>query len=345
MPLPTYPFEHRGYWYEPEIVPETAALNDEAYFTKLADMGDWFSLPVFRQRPLPFTVPAAGRRTWLVFADDRGVGARAAEALAADHEVVTVTAGSRYERRVDGSFVLDPADEEGYTALLTELRTQDRLPDRVLYCWPLRRRAEQPHRLDRDAQLAEQEAVLFPVLRFAQALDALSVERPLTFTAVTEDVFDVTGAEDLDVHAATVGGACLVLQQTYGHIASRVVDLSADTDTDRRVAQLLAEIRHDTADLFSAYRSGKRYVRGYEPVRVEADAPGPPGCARAAPTWSSAGWRASARWSPSTSCATEAAACCSWRSRTSPPRTSGTPGWPSTPRTTRSPPGCARPAS
>lgn len=277
VPLPTYPFEHRGYWYEPEIVPEAAGLDDEAYFTKLPDMGDWFSLPVFKQRPLPYTVPATGRRTWLVFADERGVGAGAAAALAADDEVVTVTAGSRYERREDGSFVLDPADEEGYTALLTELRSHDRLPDAVLYCWPLRRRAGQPHRLDRDALLAEQESVLFPVLRFAQALDALSVERPLTFTAVTEDVFDVTGAEDLDVHAATVGGACLVLQQTYGHIASRVVDLSGDDGTGRRVAQLLAEVRHDTGDLFSAYRSGKRYVRGYEPVRVEADAPRPTG--------------------------------------------------------------------
>ncbi|MFF7995592.1 beta-ketoacyl synthase N-terminal-like domain-containing protein [Kitasatospora xanthocidica] len=275
--LPGYQFEHRSYWYEPEIVPEAAELNGESYFTKLPDMGDWFSLPVFRQRPLPFSVPPAERRTWLVFADDRGVGTGVADALAAEDRVVTVTAGTRYERRDDGSFVLDPDDEEGYTALLTELRTRDRLPDAVLYCWPLRRRTEQPHRLDRDALLAEQEDILFPVLRFAQALDALSVEQPLTFTAVTEDVFDVTGTEELDVHAATLGGACLVLQQTYGHIACRVVDLSGAAGTDRRVAQLLAEVRHDTGDLFSAYRAGKRYVRGYEPVRVEADAPRPTG--------------------------------------------------------------------
>jgi acyl transferase domain-containing protein/acyl carrier protein len=271
IPLPTYPFERRHFWYAEQ-------RGDADDFTKLPDVADWFSVPVWKREPLPFEPPAPDRRTHLLFADDRGIGdALAAKLRAAGDTVAVVRPGGEFRTADDGSFLVNPAREADYLSLVRTLRDEDRLPDGTLFLWPLSSRRARPEEMDRESLVRAQDGSSLAILLFAQALDRLAVRRPMTFTGVTDDVFEVTGGEELNVHDSTVAGACLVIQQTYGHLASRVIDLSLPTGSAPGdvTDPLLAEITRPPSALICAYRNGRRHVRKYDRVRVDAAAPRP----------------------------------------------------------------------
>ena len=268
--LPTYPFERRRYWHD--------APDDDDYFRKLADMADWFALPVWQPAPLPFAAGSRAPGARLVFLDELGIGAAAAARLEADGQDVTrVAVGDGYHQTDERSFTLDPGDADGYHELFEALRDAGRLPESILFCWPLGAGAPPAagDGFDLDTFAAAQERALFPILWVAEALDELGVRELMTFTAVTSDVWDVTGSEQLDVHASTASGGCLVFQQTYGPISARSVDLALrdGADVDAHADRLLRELDHAAPEPLCAYRAGRRYVRSYVPVRVEPGAP------------------------------------------------------------------------
>ena len=266
--LPTYPFERRRYWYD--------ADTDDGYFTKLPDMADWFSLPVWKPAPLPFGAVAAAEHTCLVLADDTGLGAAAAQRMRArGQRVITVTAGTAYERIDDATFTLDPADGDGYSDLFQDLLATGELPADILFCWPLDAAAAPEDGFARDAFEADQDRSLFPIVWIAEALAEHAPDHPVRLTAVTADVWDVTGGEPFAVNAGTTAGACLVFQQSYGAVSARCVDLgrSGGASLDAQADQVLSELDGSASEMLCAYRLGRRYARSYTPVRVEASAP------------------------------------------------------------------------
>jgi acyl transferase domain-containing protein/acyl carrier protein len=266
--LPTYPFERRRYWYDNDD-------PDDGYFTKLPDMADWFSLPVWKPAPLPFGAVARGDRRRLVLADDAGLGAAVADRLRARGErVVVVSSGSGYERIDDATYTLDPADGDGYHDLIQALIEDGEVPEDILLCWPVDV-AARPDGFARDAFEAAQDRALFPILWLGEALAEHAPDSPVRLTAVTAGVWDVIGSEPLTVGAATTAGACLVFQQSYGTVSARCVDLATSPagDADAHVPAILAELDGTGAEALCAYRGGRRYVRSYSPVRVEASAP------------------------------------------------------------------------
>jgi acyl transferase domain-containing protein/acyl carrier protein len=267
--LPTYPFERQRYWYD--------ATPDDGYFTKLPDMADWFSLPVWKPAPLPFDAVARADRRRLVLADDTGVGAAVADRLRARGErvVVVAAAGAGYERIDDATFTLDPADGEGYHDLFQALLETGEAPADILFCWPVDAAAAQRDGFARDAFEAAQDRALFPILWIAEALAEHAADQPVRLIAVTADVWDVTGGEPSAVDASTTAGACLVFQQSYGAVSARCVDLglSGGEGIDAQAGRVLAELDGSASEMLCAYRGGRRYVRSYTPVRVEAAAP------------------------------------------------------------------------
>ena len=78
VPLPTYPFESKRYWIEPQ---EGAGGVDSRHVSssKKPDIADWFYIPAWEQSIFSVPVESADvseqKRRWLVFTDtpiDRG---------------------------------------------------------------------------------------------------------------------------------------------------------------------------------------------------------------------------------------------------------------------------------
>ncbi|HET9228459.1 MAG TPA: acyltransferase domain-containing protein, partial [Thermoanaerobaculia bacterium] len=122
VPLPTYPFERQRYWIDP---PKTATR-------KIADVGDWFWVPAWRQAPLKASPQEPSR--WLIFLEGQGVGERIAERLRENgHEVFTVAHGQGYdlhESQPDRILILDE-DLAGVVRLAQGLSSIDK-PVRLL---------------------------------------------------------------------------------------------------------------------------------------------------------------------------------------------------------------------
>ncbi|MBV9108269.1 MAG: acyltransferase domain-containing protein, partial [Gemmatimonadetes bacterium] len=85
--------------------------------------------------------------------------------------------------------------------------------------------------------------------------------------AVTRDAQDVTGREALDVTAAAVAAACLVLAQELAPLRARSVDVEGGAP---ELARLAAEIVAEVEDAAVALRGPHRWVRGYRAARASA---------------------------------------------------------------------------
>ena len=73
---------------------------------------------------------------WLLFADELGVAARVADRLAsANHDVILVKAGERFDRDDDDRFTIDPANSADYRALLQALNDANRAPHVIGHFW------------------------------------------------------------------------------------------------------------------------------------------------------------------------------------------------------------------
>src|SRR6185295_2723926 len=106
--LPTYPFERRRYWIDPAPLRRSESSVRKGRKEKIEN---WFSVPVWRET---FTLETRShqveergedRRSWLIFADERGVGDRLAAKLRDRGErVVRVQEGESFARLADDTF-------------------------------------------------------------------------------------------------------------------------------------------------------------------------------------------------------------------------------------------------
>ncbi|HEU4596546.1 MAG TPA: type I polyketide synthase, partial [Pyrinomonadaceae bacterium] len=230
VPLPTYPFERRRYWIEPQRqTPAADAATAASPLKKKPDIADWFYLPRWRQAgPLPEADPAevcarAGR--CLVFLDATGAGRALVSRLeGGGGEVVVVEAGESFGRRGERSFVVNPGRAEDYDALFGALREAALLPQTILHLWGVTGDAEGS--ADELAEADRRQTTGFYSLLFlAQALGSRNIGTPLRLFVVTSGMQAVHGDELLHPSKATVLGPCKVIPQEYPHVTCRSVDV------------------------------------------------------------------------------------------------------------------------
>ncbi|WP_105979312.1 type I polyketide synthase [Bacillus paralicheniformis] len=280
VPLPTYPFERKRYWVDPEPLGEPIDKNDdESYFKKIEDMADWFYAPSWKQESLPYKAPKTTSKTRLVFVPDLKFGEEIAKCLSESGDtVIRVVKGKEFKRIENLSFSLHPQELDGYVELIKELRESGHIPDSILFLWSLETIVNSEIQLDLETLISGQEHGFFSILQFMKALDQVAWKDPIEFIAVTNNTFDVLGSEELNLNASTIYGMSLVIQQAFDYLTSRVVDVvipkSGSAQRRKLIKALHNEIMQQPSELLSVYRHGdKRFVRRYEPVRVEEDAP------------------------------------------------------------------------
>ncbi|MCP4653959.1 MAG: SDR family NAD(P)-dependent oxidoreductase, partial [bacterium] len=261
VPLPAHPFVGERYWIDTGVAAPAPAVRG-----KKSDPAEWFYRPRWRQVPLPeAAIRPAG--SWLLFVDAWGVGERLAEALAGSSdpgpELAIVRLGEGFEKLGDHQWVLDPAREEDYVTLLREL---GKAPTRVVHLWSLT--PDLP--AGSGASFEELQKVgLYSLLHLARALSREDVTSPLRLEVVTNHLHAVLGDEPIEPAKATLAAPCKVLPQECPRLTCRTIDVDphAEDPGGRLLAELLAA---SAAELEVAWRRGRRFVRSFEPVRLES---------------------------------------------------------------------------
>ncbi|MFC9712567.1 beta-ketoacyl synthase N-terminal-like domain-containing protein [Paenibacillus sp. NPDC056933] len=280
VPLPTYPFERTRYWVEPAAAPtEQLTAQHDDYFKKLEDMSDWYYLPSWRTSSLSFIHKPQEAKVRMIFLDKFEVG----DAIASSYEkepgtTIKVTIGKRYKQTEELSFVLNPTEPDDFRRMLTVLHESDLLPDSIIFAWGLDT-ASYESEPNLKTLINAQNNGFFALLQLVQAIDERLLTKKVELIALTNNAFDVLGNETLCVDASTIYGLLLVVQQAYDNFVCRLIDLSvlesepSSKQRNQTIVAVRKEIEHPTNELVCAYRGEKRFVRKYESLKVEKDAP------------------------------------------------------------------------
>ena len=292
--LPTYPFQHRKYFFERQ----QQLVSQDAPLLKLTDMADWGYRPAWK-RSIPDTIAGADSvpRTWLLFADDGDTGQQLAARLRSlGHRVVTVTSGDGFIRRGADDYVLSPEHgREGYDGLVAGLTADAALPSRVIYLPLLTHRAS--FRPGSSYFDRIQQNGFYGLLHLAQALADAGVSDDLAITVVTNGAQQVDGEGLTQAEKATVEGPALVIPRELPGTTVRLVDIdlpiaaasagksplatlrgrgaSTNTPSDM-LDQLLEEVLATPRSEIVAWRGGRRWSRIHQPLKLlpaNAEAP------------------------------------------------------------------------
>jgi len=275
LPLSTYPFERQRYWIEPKKLGGDNHLIP-ASLEKKPNIADWFYIPFWKPSVPPVPIKqeqlTSQKSCTLVFMDECGLGTQLLKGLQThNHDVITVKVGDKFAQLSESLYTLNPGESNHYNTLLTELLTQQKLPETIVHLWNVTSVSETQSGLI-EVEKA-QETGFYSLLFLAQALGKQNLSRHLTITVVSNNMQSVTGEELLSPEKATLLGPVKVIPQEYPNISCRSIDVIlppiGSWQQEKLTDQLLTELRLPTSERVIAYRSNNRWVQTFEPVRLE----------------------------------------------------------------------------
>jgi phthiocerol/phenolphthiocerol synthesis type-I polyketide synthase E len=258
LPLPTYPFERKRYWIEPN--PATAPAAAER--GKAPDLADWFFLPSWR-RSLP-PLPAEGDGEpgcWLVFLDGLGLGERLAGRLEERGADIVRVIGAEGFGRGD------------YVALLESLKTQGKSPSGAAHLLGLTEAVGEvagPAAF-RDAQRRG----YYSLLHLCQALLQVFPGQEARIVAVADRLLAVGDGDEIRPERSTLLAPAKAVPQERREITCKVVDVRLPRPGGREEAALVEHLEGEllapkAGETVIAYRGGRRWVQSFDPVRIGA---------------------------------------------------------------------------
>jgi acyl transferase domain-containing protein/acyl carrier protein len=277
--LPTYPFERKRYWIEAPASQHTSPLaHKTASPEKKANMTDWFYTSTWRQSALVTTAAKQRelRGPYLVFLDKYGPGESLATRLEQNsrYAVTRVHIGERFERLGTHDYMIRPAEDADYVALLADLATTDQTPRTILHCWSYTE--DNPSPTNVETFKALQNRGFYSLLYLVQALEMHLRDETVQIITITNRALAITASEMLQPEKTTLPGAGKVIAQESTSIAYRNFDITEYSDP-ALIEQLLTECAtapSSHADLLVAYRGTRRWVQTYEPQTLaSAEAP------------------------------------------------------------------------
>jgi acyl transferase domain-containing protein len=265
VPLPTYPFERQRYWVEP--APDRPLTQGQTSKGKNSNLADWFYVPSWKRTPFPQLTDHSDRSSdWLVFIDECGIGSLVVDRLRqADHNVVIVKAGDKFQKIENDTYLIDPSASEDYEAVLQSLQEEGRNPNRIIQLWGVMTEGIQPGRaFFQKAQIYGYYSLLF----LAWALVKTSRSDLVQVEVVSNHMQEVNGEVPFP-EKATLLGPCISISQEHPNIVCRSIDLAAPQtgglQLETLADHLIAELQNPSPDPIIAYRGKHRWVRHYEP--------------------------------------------------------------------------------
>ena len=268
VPLPTYPFERQRFWVDAVTSQPVTALHQ----SQPLSLDDWFYSPTWLRDDSLGGRPATLSDSWLVFATPGTLGDVVAERIArAGAEPVVVLLGERFEV-VEGRYQVRPGSVEDLARVFQGLTNAGKAVRGALYLW--------------SSVFAEQGVWSMPVepsmlyyhalVSLGEALESLVSAHPIRVIVVTRGAESVLDEPVSNHHSALVTGPVISLPTEVPGLRMRAVDFLVEGVSDVQLADaLVQEAAHEDGEGLVARRSGRRWIRRFERLRLSAGELGP----------------------------------------------------------------------
>jgi phthiocerol/phenolphthiocerol synthesis type-I polyketide synthase E len=270
--LPTYPFERKRYWIEPAAQLKQASAPP-ASAKKISDISQWFwqpgwklssAKPVERLQPEPETA-------WLIFSDEKGLGAAAASRLEeSGHPVVRVARGERFHQNHAFSYAIAPSRSSDYGELIASVGQSGWRIGNLLHLWGMD--SEFQEGAKSSLYKGCEESGLLSLLYTVQAMVAQRCEGKHHLWVAGSGTMQVESADRLMAEKTGALALCKVLPQEDQSFVTHGVDISPIRSAEELEAaadRLVRELQAPAADALVALRGPNRWVQTYEPIPVD----------------------------------------------------------------------------
>jgi acyl transferase domain-containing protein len=267
--LPTYPFDRKKYW----IAKSEAGHSRPVGLAKESDVSRWFYQPYWQPAPVPRraadeNMPAR----WLIVGEDTELGTRIGPRLRdAGVDVVTVRSGESFHRIDDSRYAVSPSSSADFAQLVSALSVRNWVPEVVVHGWGVS--GGNPPKVLVGYDRALLDRCFYSLLSLVQALSQKMPGRKMRIEVVTDMAQQVSDQDAFCALKGTTTALCLVIPQEMSEFTCRHVDVAYERDEASRevmAGYLLSELSCAPAAASVAYRSGRRWVRKYEPAKLPA---------------------------------------------------------------------------
>ncbi len=263
--LPTYPFQRQSYWIQPKDLTSTPMRSSEVP-RKKAEISDWFYVPSWKRSsilPLNHTACSADSMRWLIFVNESDMASSlVARLVESQGDVITVKIGPDFVQTQDREFQLAPEIPEHFISLIKSLRSQGRMPQRIVHMWTMQPRGRVSH-IDFNEQI--QNRGFYCLLHLIQALGEEAPAESFQIDTVISGVQDVSGEGVTMPEAATMLGLCRVAPHEYPHLKFRHIDITLGHSD---IEGLLAELMIRSEDMVVALRGRYRWLQRYDQIKI-----------------------------------------------------------------------------
>ncbi len=276
IPLPTYPFHKEKYWIE--TVSETESpKSSEVVIHKNSNISEWYYVPSWKRMMPRYIKPGVllneigQKHVWLVFVDNSGIALKIIERLREEEqEVITISAGNKYQVVSDDSYHIVPGELESYELLIKSLQASNRIPENIVHAWNIS--DDSDSNKGNELFQAKQELGFFSLIFLTKALSRNNIQDNINLFVLSSNVQEVTGTELLCPEKSTSLGPCMVIPQEYRNIKAKSIDMELkgfEESNEKYIDELFGEFLQPGSDTFISFRSGQRWVQSYEQVELE----------------------------------------------------------------------------
>ena len=270
VPLPTYPFERKRYWIDPQK--DTQHLQIKSATKK--SVTDWFYQPVWKRTASFSTVMNGDSKAtcWLIFIDESHFGESISNLLSEQGlGVVQVLKGEQFKKVNSNRYFINPGEESDYHQLFKELKNDKKLPDQVLHFWHIT--FSETNELRPEEIETLEISGFYSLLFWVRAFGGHYVNEKANVSVIANNLLDITGDELIVPEKALVMGLVKVIPQEYSNVNCRVIDVGVTNNLPEKslrfvTNQVLSEHLTNHSERLVGFRGKYRWVQDYDPVEL-----------------------------------------------------------------------------
>ena len=262
IPLPTYAFETSNFPVRAESIDKFPSLLNN----KRRKLSEWFYEPSWKIQNLHVLASKKEvQHSFLVFTNENQIeNAFIAQLKKQFDRVITVKQGKVFKPIGEHTFEINSTRTEDYKTLFSALSVTNTKLDKIVYF------SQNQHSL-KEYSVVNEQTVFHAVLNIAKSLNEYKIAEAVKFTLVTNSLYEITGAENVNKLGALASGLMPVVNQENPLIKTQCIDVLETRDHANNVMLLYKEIVAENQEKIVALHQQKRWIKTYNKIMVNTE--------------------------------------------------------------------------